>query len=260
MQTITYSIARQVMRHRGTMPIILTCPHGGSLQPPNVDEREERDTPAACTGADKFVTGRDTGTLEITQALAQRIVETTGLSPYVVIAQFDRRYIDANRREQCAYTDISARPFYREYFGRIDGYVAQIRDENRNRGFLFDIHGFTNRDGFTANLSIGTVNGSTLVPPFIKAHMFERQGFCTLLAAARYPGQHRLLTVHPTRPTEPDHGPTNGGHTVRHYGSLVSSIQVEISRDVRQTAGLRDIAIDAIANAMVNSVRRHIRF
>lgn len=260
MQTITYSITRQVMRHRGTMPIILTCPHGGNLQPANVDERVEADTTAACTGADKFVTGRDTGTLEITQSLAQRIVEMTGLSPYVVIAQFDRKYIDANRREACAYTDRSARPFYREYFNRIDGYIDQIRDENRNRGFLFDVHGFTNRDGFTANLSIGTVNGTTLTLPFTKAHMFERQGFCTLLSVARYPGQHRQLTVHPTRPTEPDHGPTNGGHTVRHFAPRLNCIQVEISRDVRQTSGLRDIAIDAIANAMVNSVRRHIPF
>ena len=36
MGTITYEETNLVSRHRGTLPVILTCPHGGDKQPPGV--------------------------------------------------------------------------------------------------------------------------------------------------------------------------------------------------------------------------------
>jgi hypothetical protein len=46
------------------------------------------------------------------------ICSDSGLSPV---------YIDANRKERCAFTDPDARPFYAEYHDRITSYVDEIR-------------------------------------------------------------------------------------------------------------------------------------
>ena len=137
MQIITYAERRLVKRHRGTMPAILTCPHDGSESPAKVRERTSAETPAGCN----FKSGRDTETAGITEAVAQKILEVSGLSPYVVIARFHRKFIDANRKESCAFTDSDAQLFYDEYHNRISGYITQILSQNQNCGFLFDIHG-----------------------------------------------------------------------------------------------------------------------
>src|SRR5690349_13671301 len=115
MQIVTYAQNSLVKQHRGTMPILLTCPHGGSEAPPGVAARSKSQTPGDCG----FETNQDLETSTITEAVAQRILELTGLSPYVVIAGFHRRFIDANRPIRCAYTDPDAEPFYAEYHAGI---------------------------------------------------------------------------------------------------------------------------------------------
>src|SRR5262245_53512501 len=111
MVIVEYSETRLVKRHQGTMPIVLTCPHDGTETPPDVDPREE-DNPENCR---PFRDGRDLRSAEITERVAQRILDQTGLSPYVVIARFRRRFIDANREERCAFLDPDGKPFYDEY-------------------------------------------------------------------------------------------------------------------------------------------------
>ncbi len=99
MQIVAYDEERLVKRHRGVMPVLLTAPHGGSAAPPGVeDERKDEETPPGCDFSKK----RDNETALITEATAQRLLDLTGLSPYVVVAQFHRKFVDANRREECA--------------------------------------------------------------------------------------------------------------------------------------------------------------
>jgi hypothetical protein len=47
-QTVTYEEDHLVKRHRGTMPVILTCPHGGDQSPPGVKARTKEATPDEC--------------------------------------------------------------------------------------------------------------------------------------------------------------------------------------------------------------------
>jgi hypothetical protein len=86
MRTMTYEEDRLVKRHSGTMPAILTCPHDGDQSPPRVQERTKEATPGGC----QFTIKSDLQTAFITQSVAQKILDLTGLSPYVVIASFDR--------------------------------------------------------------------------------------------------------------------------------------------------------------------------
>jgi N-formylglutamate amidohydrolase len=184
MQAVTYEEDLLVKRHRGTMPVILTCPHDGTETPPGVQARKREATPDEC----QFTIKSDLQTAFITQSLAQKILDLTGLSPYVVMARFDRKFIDANRPRSpvnCAFTDPDAQPFYDEYHDRIAGFVEEIRVQNGNRGFLFDIHGKILIPADPADIYLGTDQGKSLLPGFDRASIFTQHGLQGLLRSVR---------------------------------------------------------------------------
>lgn len=260
MSIITYSETRLVKRHRGTMPVILTCPHDGSEAPPNVGERKSENTPSNC----RFTTGRDRDTALITESVAQKILDLTGLSPYVVIARFHRKFIDANRSTDCAFTDSDAQPFYDEYHNRISGYINQLLLQNENRGFLFDIHGFTEQEDDNADIALGTANGSTLRPEFNRANIFMQHGLHGLLKWARHqtfpiPDVFKYR-VSPVDEAATEIGRLNGGFTVRNYSAVLNCIQIEIANTIRDDEAKRKFLIEDLAFATINFVRRYTPF
>jgi len=247
------------------MPIILTCPHDGSETPHDVRERERDNTPADC----RFTTGRDKETALITQSVAQKILDLTGISPYVVIARFHRRFIDANRRPDCAFTDSDAQRFYDEYHNRISGYVNQLLLQNENRGFLFDIHGFTEAEDDDVDIALGTANGGSLRPEFDRANIFMQHGLHGLLKWSRH-----LTILNPPVPTPAvfqyrvspadgaatEIGRLNGGFTVRNYSSALNCIQIEVANTIRDERKKRNFLIEDLAFSMINFVRRYAPF
>ena len=74
----------------GNLPIILSAPHGGNLTIEAVPERKGK-------GVKRFVRTKDMWTDQLTVKLADAIEKKTGKRPYVVVANFHRKFIDANR-------------------------------------------------------------------------------------------------------------------------------------------------------------------
>jgi N-formylglutamate amidohydrolase len=264
MQHFIWANANLVTRHRGTMPIILTCPHDGTETPAGVTERREASNPPECF---QFRKGTDTNAATITEGVATAILNATGLSPYVVIARFARKFIDANRGEACAFQDDHAKPFYDEYHDRISGYVGQILEQNDNRGFLFDIHGTGGDAGDPADIYLGTANGATLVPGFDRRKLFMQHGIQGLLKWARHrvpaPGGGTAgfqYVVSPATDSAAETPGLTGGFTVRHYGSRLNSIQIEIVTALRNEVEKRALLIEDLASILVNFVRRHAPF
>ncbi len=265
MQIVTYDESRLVQRHRGTMPVILTCPHDGTEPPPDVQERTDQATPSGC----QFTTLRDLETAPITRSVAQKILDLTGLSPYVVIARFNRRFIDANRPRlpvNCAFTDPDAQAFYDEYHDRIAGYINEILLQNACKGFLFDIHGKRLIESDPADIYLGTDNGGSLRPGFDRASIFMQHGLHGLLTSARREGggmppqpvfQYR---VSPVDAGAPENSSVDGGFTIRLYGTLINSIQVEIADTIRGDDQKRLFVIEDLALAIINFVRRYVPF
>jgi N-formylglutamate amidohydrolase len=246
MRLISYTEENLVKRHRGTMPIILTCPHGGIDQPANVDVREKDQTPnePGCG----FKTLRDRETAVIAEGVAQKIFNVTGHSPYVVIARYHRRFIDANRPENCAFTDVDAVPFYREYHNRIDEYVDEILSQNQARGFLFDIHGTVVEDESQHDIFLGTDDGKSLVSPYSKGNIFMQHGMHGLLKSYQY-------DISPIDEAAPEEPALSGGFTVKRYGVRINCIQIEISNFIRLDPGNRDLFIEDFSFAAINSAR-----
>ena len=85
MWTIQYETNQMVSRHAGTLPVLLTSPHGAPVtaKPPGVSQRAG--SSPGCP-PDKLV--GDSFTRQIATAVAQLLLETLGEAPYVVIAEY----------------------------------------------------------------------------------------------------------------------------------------------------------------------------
>lgn len=266
MVIVDYSETRLVKRHRGTMPIILTCPHDGLETPPGVTERKPTNNPPGC-GA--FTTSRDTNAADVTERVAQRILETTGLSPYVVIARFRRRFIDANRESRCSCveeTAAAAAPFYDEYHDTIKGFVRELLTENDGRGFLFDIHGTGPIEEDQADLYLGTADGATLSRGFRRDLLFARHGLHGLLSAVRRPSLTPpdppvfQYTVSPADAAATETAEVRGGFTVRNQSAQMNCVQIEIDERLRDDETRRGLLVEDLAAAIPNFVRRYAPF
>jgi hypothetical protein len=130
MWAITYGETNLVSRHRGALPVILSCPHDGDEILSGVPERTGEGIPPTCP---PFRKASDLHTREITEGVAQRLVDVFGEAPYVVIAAFDRKFIDANRPAECAFEVPAAQPYYDEYHNTLRDFVDEIRYPHLSR-------------------------------------------------------------------------------------------------------------------------------
>ena len=248
MGTITYEETNLVSRHRGTMPVILTCPHGGDKQPPGVpNPRTGVGLPRDC----RFETNTDRFTRTITRGVAQVLFDVFGEAPYVVIANFDRAFIDANRREECAFEDRDAKPFYEEYHNTVRQFVDEIRADNGGRGLLFDIHGTVKIDHDPADVYLGTLNGEAIsnLLSLDSLAMSRRRSLPGLLKEMDYAVSAKIPET------------LRGDFTLETYGSSnpdgVDAIQIEIESKLRTDDSKRNVFIEDLAYAISSLIARY---
>jgi N-formylglutamate amidohydrolase len=253
MWTITYEETNLVSRRRGTLPVILSCPHDGKKVPPGVPKRtgSNPDCPP-------FKTTRDLHTRQITEGVAQRLLDVFGEAPYVVIAEFHRQYIDANRPSDCGFEVPAAQTFYDEYHNTLRSFVDEIRAENGGLGLLFDIHGTRAIEKDPADLYVGTNNGKSVerLQKIDGQVLWRRRSLRGLLGpeAAGY-------VVSPRQQGIPETPAVDGGYTIRTYGSShpngVDAIQMEIASPLRDHKDKRAALIENLASAIGNLVDRY---
>src|SRR5687768_9363213 len=70
-----------VFVQKGTLPVIVSAPHGGRKDVPGVAERKN-------TGVELFATVRDENTDRLAELLAAELEKKLGGKPWVVIARF----------------------------------------------------------------------------------------------------------------------------------------------------------------------------
>jgi N-formylglutamate amidohydrolase len=117
----------------GTLPIILSAPHSGRQQIPGVSLRRG-------VGIAQFAASRDANTDELAQKIAANMEERFGARPFLIVALFERKYVDANRPAGAAYESDKAKPYYESY-RRVLRYHCERAREEWGRGLLLDIHG-----------------------------------------------------------------------------------------------------------------------
>ncbi len=207
----------------GNLPIILTAPHGGDDAIPGVAQRRGN-------GAALFKSQSDEFTDQLTEKLADAIETKQGKRPYVIIARFHRKYLDANRRARDAYESPEAEPVYHAYHQAI----ADARNEiirRWGRGTLVDIHG---QAAEPKTIFRGTQNGKTtthLISHFGQEAVIGETSLFGLLA------QQGFQVIPAVGSTETEHEDYDGGYTVITHGSnsggTFDAIQLELGRNLR---------------------------
>ena len=86
---------------QGTIPVLITAPHGGNDQPGSVPIRTGVDSNGVTI--EDFNIVKDSWTKAIAKEIQRKYQEKYGGVPYIVAADFHRKYIDANRPEHQAF-------------------------------------------------------------------------------------------------------------------------------------------------------------
>ncbi len=231
--------AEFVVVRRGTVPVILSAPHGGRAALPGVPDRRGE-------GVEKFVTVLDTNTLELSGKAADAIEKALGGRPYVVAAKFVRRQCDANRPPEGAYEDARARPYYDAYHAALKSHCDEVR-KSWGRGLLLDLHGQAAKADTVFRGTQRLTTCGNLKTRFGLAAITGKTSVLGALAASGY-------TVFPAAdaPADAKEDPRfGGGHIVATYGSAggtnIDAFQLEFGGDSRAAKGLDKTARDLAA-------------
>lgn len=226
----------------GNWPIILSAPHGGTLPIPDAPLRTGEQFLQRRGVKNDFSTAFDRNTDKITLAIADEIEKLTGHRPYVVVANFSRRYCDANRVPEQAYECDAAKEVYETYHNAIVQFRRQIIAKWK-RGLIIDIHG-QGRSGQAEKIIRGTADWTSvrhLVEEFGKESLIGPEGLLGMMAADGI-----QFTPDVSRPNDPEYAALNGGFITRNYGSYqggaFDAIQFEIGTTLRKDDRYPEIA------------------
>ena len=220
----------------GSLPIILAAPHGGRQAIPGIPSRRG-------IGVAQFTVERDGNTAELAEAVAGKLSARLGGKPFVVVAEFERKFVDANRPAAMAYESIGAKPYYDAYHDGLRRAVQQVAQEWA-AGLLLDLHG-QGADG--DSIFRGTVNGKSvalLEKKFRRQALTGPKSILGQLAAKGY----KILPD----PSDSNHEQRfSGGFTTQTYGSHrgthIDAIQLEFGTNLRAKANLEQTATDFAA-------------
>jgi N-formylglutamate amidohydrolase len=223
-------LKKYITYYQGTIPIILSVPHGGSLEITDIPKRA------------KGVLGIDKNTIELAEELIHslEVVFSTSVknnSPSYIISKVHRNKIDMNREESEAYDSNSllAKQIYRFYHSKIQEFIA-FNQYNFNCSLLIDIHGFEKRkrpQGFRdVDIVLGTNNLASIKAKFMPKK--ERsENLRGKLIKKFIDSQVSIAPGHPRR----NEYMLTGGYITQIYGSSAilgsQAMQIEFSDQIR---------------------------
>lgn len=210
-----------IVTQKGEIPIILSAPHGGTLEIPNAPARVKKDTP-------QFSTAWDTRTDALAEACAEQIFKITGKRPYFVIAKFSRKFADANRSEANGTECEAAANVHRDYHSLLKEYTKEVADKY-GKGLIIDIHG----QGADRTICFRGTNNRASVKGFPEEMFTGPKSFLGVLET------EGVKVVPANSATEEKENPNyNGGYITQTYGAKgktgLMAIQLEFGADYRQ--------------------------
>lgn len=215
----------------GTLPVVISAPHGGALVPPGIPERTQGTTVL------------DTRTLELAQAIQTRLLALTGGKAHLAAARVSRKFVDFNRTEGEAYESQAIAPLYQAYHRGLEAAVAAVR--SHPRALLLDLHG---QSAVVSVVYRGTRDGRTADLPVL------------LAPGAFLAGLGAALSVVPGGQVGAEHPDFNGGTIVATYGRLsptgTQAVQLEFGFAYRADAAAVSDTADRVARALAQHITR----
>ncbi len=253
----------------GNLPIVISTPHGGYLEPKEIPDRSFG------------VFARDVYTQEVARGVYEAFFEETGCYPHVIINLLHRKKFDANREiVEAADGNPTVEAAWFNYHNFIQISKDKI-EENFNRGLFLDIHGQNHpipriEFGYTIwgsqlRQSDETLNGTdqieqssirTLVEDNLASltHAELLRGsksFGTLMEEKGYPS---VPSINDPFPMDGDDYFSGGYNTVRHgsrEGGNIDAIQIELYNIIRSDDELRAILIPHLRECISEYMNAH---
>jgi hypothetical protein len=256
--------------HPGTLPLVLTAPHGGSLRPVEIPDRGWG------------TTAQDRNTKELTLAIRDALHARTGAYPHVIISNLHRIKLDPNREiVEAAQGNPDAERAWWE-FQIFAEEAGNLVEEGFGEGLHLDIHGHGHE---IDRLEIGyLLSRADLLEPDENLSNAVYVNKSSVKALAEKPGndlaslvrgpwslgtllEDRLVPAVPSS-SQPNPGQddyfTGGYNTERHGsrdGRAISAIQIEHHfPGLRDDPGNRERYAEALVDALLVYFRTHFGF
>jgi len=116
----------------GTLPIVISVPHGGFRIPTSIPTRTCNDP----------VTVTDAYTIETAEKISAVLFAATGCYPHIIICNLDRSKLDCNRNlADGACDNLQARTAWNEYHNFITMALNTANLQYNNKALFVDLHG-----------------------------------------------------------------------------------------------------------------------
>lgn len=232
-----------ILEQKGELPIVISAPHGGRLAIPDCPLRVNSKLP-------QFVTVLDTSSDKLAEEIAAETEKLLGKKPWLIVAKFSRKYVDANRSAENGVESESGRKVYQQYHDALRQAVDSSRTEPR--ALLLDIH---SQGENKERIYRGTNNFKSL------SKFKKTSGLDLLLGPKGFLGtlESQSITIFPpcSAPTEKEASSFNGGYITQHYGSShedgIDAIQLEVGASYRKKDTLT-----ATAKAIARAIKAHL--
>jgi hypothetical protein len=269
---ISYSGRRGYVEYiPGTLPLVISAPHGGDLTPEEIPDRTWG----------TLVT--DAHTVETILAVRAAFLEETGHAPHVVLSHLKRTKLDPNRAvDEAAQESPFAELAWSEFHGFIEIAEAHVVDAFGS-GLYFDLHGHGHEVprlelGYLLSAADLSRSDAELEDPSFAARSSIRAlvqsvelPFSGLLRGDVSLGGFLARQGVPSVPSPDDPSPGtdpyfSGGYSTRRHGSsqagrTVSGVQLELHRPgIRDTEEQRRAFGLALARATDLFMREHFGF
>ena len=269
---VIYGVNNYTQYHVGTLPVVISVPHGGLVAPASIPNR-------TCNNPTTVTDGR---TIELARQIDTALFNLTGCRPHLIICNLRRTKIDCNRNiEDGACGNSEAETAWTEFHDFID--TAQFLAQNQYEGkaLYIDLHGhgkmpyrlelgyglsgtaYNNTDSvlntqaYIASSSIGNLVNTNVSGSTHAQLLRGDYALGTLLADAGFPSV-------PSRQSPNTGGFPyfNGGYNTFNYtclapGNTVNGLQIECDSIVRSNYPNRKLFADSAAAVLVRYLFIH---
>ena len=130
----TPALEQMIEVRGGTLPVILTVPHGGSLKPENILARRYG------------VTAMDANTAELSELIIAELQRLYGGKPHAIFCRLHRSKVDCNREiKEAAQGEPSAEAAWHRFHDGAQKACETVMKQHGS-GLLLDIHGHRHLD------------------------------------------------------------------------------------------------------------------
>lgn len=256
----------------GNLPLVISVPHGGLLEPESIPDR-------TCNNP---TTVTDSYTIELARQLDTALFNLTGCRPHLIICNLKRTKVDCNRDlADGACGNQEAETAWTEFQHFIDTAQSISEASFQGKTFYIDLHGhgkpilrlelgyglsasdLNNTDSFLnlpAQLASSSIQAlaANNATNFSHAELLRGEfALGTLLANAGFPSVPSQQIPNPDTTAYFSGGHNTSNHTCISPGNTVNGLQLECHQTVRFSYAERKLFADSLAQILSTYLNIH---